>query len=269
VSTLNFSGGTLSLPVGSTLKVTGGMNWTGGIVGGTAASGGGGVLTVVSGATLSMNGAEVVSGGASVVNEGSGAWTGGSAYLEGAGSRLVNRGTLTVAAAGYGVDVRSNSGGGVFANEGTATVGAAGFTVMNGAGFTNAVGAGLLVSAGAKVSLQNGAFTNQGTCTVGAGATMQVVGDFTNASTGTVALQIAGGGATEIPTIAVSGKATLAGTLQVSTISGFAPAVGQSLTVLTYGQALGTFATLSGTALPDGHQFQGQYGAASFSLVVA
>lgn len=72
-----------------------------------------------------------------------------------------------------------------------------------------------------------------------------VQGNFSNASTGTLLIELSGTTAgTGYDQLAVSGSTTLNGTLDLRTINGFMPAAGQSFTVLTANAVTGTFQTV-------------------------
>ncbi len=98
-----------------------------------------------------------------------------------------------------------------------------------------------------------GNVTNSGTLSPGLSTpgappdTLNVAGSFTQAPTGTLIIQLAS--PTSFDRLAVTGPATLAGTLQVDTLNGYNP-LGQSFTFLTAtGGVSGTFGTVNGTAI--------------------
>jgi hypothetical protein len=94
----------------------------------------------------------------------------------------------------------------------------------------------------------NTTYTNQGIVSPGNSAgQLNIAGNFSN---GTGALNIELGGlapATQHDVLAIIGNstATISGTLNVSLINGFAPAVGQTFTVVTAATVSGTFATVN------------------------
>jgi hypothetical protein len=108
-----------------------------------------------------------------------------------------------------------------------ATNAAAGrFTLLDGAAFITA-----------------GNFTNLGSLTVGLGSTFGVSGNFTQGAAGTLDLQLDGTSAGQFGTLAVTGTATLAGTLQDTLVNGYGPMPGDAFPILTYGARSGDFAT--------------------------
>jgi hypothetical protein len=87
-------------------------------------------------------------------------------------------------------------------------------------------------------------------------------GDFTQGSFGTLKADVGGTTAgTGYDQLQISGAATLAGTLNVSTIGGFLPSSGDVFTVLTFGSRSGTFGSITGTLMTP------SYGSADFRLL--
>jgi hypothetical protein len=102
--------------------------------------------------------------------------------------------------------------------------------------------------------------TNNGT--VGfdaAGLTATVSGDYTQTSTGT--LRVVLGSTSSFDQVAISGTATLDGTLHVILANGFTPSVGDTFKILTYDGKSGTFATktLSDSSLTYSIQYESTY----------
>lgn len=95
-------------------------------------------------------------------------------------------------------------------------------------------------------TLVNANFTNGGIVAPGTSPGMlSLTGNYNN-STGTLSMELGGASVagTDYDQFAVSGAATLSGTLKVSLINGFTPAHGAQFTLMTYGSKTGTFATL-------------------------
>jgi hypothetical protein len=93
-------------------------------------------------------------------------------------------------------------------------------------------------------------FTNSGSFLIAAGSILQIHNDYTQTSTGSLQPTLAGAG--QFGQLQVSGQATLAGTLNVSSPSNFSPTTGQSFPVLTAASVSGTFSALSGLGSPPG-----------------
>ncbi|MEO7622362.1 MAG: CARDB domain-containing protein, partial [Gallionella sp.] len=128
---------------------------------------------------------------------------------------LNNAGTLNQNAAGYhyiGSNITFNNTGTVNVNAGTLTY--------------------------------NPNLTNQGTISIAPGARMSIGGSFTNSAQATVRVGL--GNATTIGVLAVTGTATLNGTLDVYLDGGYVPAASAIFGVITYLNRTGTFSVLRG-----------------------
>ncbi|MGD9690421.1 MAG: beta strand repeat-containing protein [Phycisphaerales bacterium] len=87
--------------------------------------------------------------------------------------------------------------------------------------------------------------------------TLTVQNTFTQLPGGTLEIQI--GSAVASDRIAVSGSASLAGTLNVTLLAGVVPAAGDMFTVLTAAGVAGSFGTVNLPALPEGSTWQVDY----------
>jgi hypothetical protein len=84
-------------------------------------------------------------------------------------------------------------------------------------------------------------------------------------------LNIAIGGltaGTQYGQLAVANGASLNGTLNVTLINNFLPAIGNTFTILTTSARTGQFATVNGLSINGGEHFQISYGATSVTLMV-
>jgi uncharacterized repeat protein (TIGR03803 family) len=88
-----------------------------------------------------------------------------------------------------------------------------------------------------------GSFANNGILTVGAGSAFNVSGNFTQGASATLEVQLGGTGSGQSGQLAVTGLATLNGTLLLTPVNGYVPQSGDSIPVLTYGSRSGTFST--------------------------
>jgi hypothetical protein len=134
-----------------------------------------------------------------------------------------------------------------------------GSTVVNGtlaANNTVAINAGSLSGAGTI----NANVINGGTVTPGdAPAILTVNGTYTQTSTGALDIQIGGTTAgSGYGQLAVSGAATLDGTLNVTDLNNFQPVRGNAFEVMTFSSNTGNFATLNGLTFGDGIVLQPQ-----------
>jgi hypothetical protein len=176
--------------------------------------------------------------------------------------QLLNEGSVTV---GNGGTISAESYyGGSFINAGTVTVGKGGTFTMSGADYVQSAGTttvdGTLVAP--NVDLNGGSLTGSGTIqanvinagTVAPGdtvGTLTIQGNYTQTANGVLLIQI--GGANAYGQLAVTGTATLAGTLQVSFVNGYVPAVGTDFEILTFADNVGSFTNEVGLSLPPLH----------------
>ncbi len=116
--------------------------------------------------------------------------------------------------------------------------------------------------------IANLAAPNSGIVSAGAGSSVEFTSTYAQASTGTTRIDISGTAATQFGLVAVTGAATLAGTLNVQFASGYTPAVGNTFKVLTYASKTGTFATVQVTGLASGLTVTPQYNGSDLTLVV-
>src|SRR6202034_2424917 len=78
-------------------------------------------------------------------------------------------------------------------------------------------------------------FANNGTLIVGAGSTLSVSGNFTQASAGTLNVQIGGTPASgAFGQLAIAKAATLAGAFDLALVNGFTPSIGQQFNALSF-----------------------------------
>ncbi len=165
--------------------------------------------------------------------------------------RLVNSASLTadatrpITAAGTGYpSAIENTADGVL------TVGGTGLMVTGTKPLANS---GTLRGSGTIVAnVENGGIIRVGTAAV-VNATLNIQGDYTQPAAGEIQLdvteRIGGGAATD--RLAITGHASLGGTLRVSG-SSYSPNAGDQLSVLTFGSCSGDFATWILPALPPG-----------------
>lgn len=215
----------------------------------------------------------VVSGNGAVVKFGGGALTVTGANTH-SGGTVVNAGSLiaTVAAlpANRGVVLNNNStlvfdqtanatfsgsiaGGGTIHKRGAGVLTLANTTtsaveIQAGSLIFNTGVGRTTISAGALLGgngIVTGNLVNNGTVSPGTSpGTLNVVGNYTQSSTGRLLIEIAS--ATSFDQLLITGTASLAGTVQVDTLGSYNP-IGQSFTFLTAnGGVTGTFDALTG-----------------------
>ena len=249
VPTLTVSSGTLTNAAGATIQSTGTNTGSATL---DAALINQGTLTVDEG--LVVNGTVTSSG---AVNVQTGDLT---LNLTGTLPTFANSGTVTVSTL-QGLNVN----GGGLTNSGTVSLGSVGTVKVSG-GYTQSAGStklgGGILTVGTAASIDGGALTGPGTVNgnlvnaalVDAGAagkpgTLNVEGNYTQTSAGTLQVQVKGTGAgSGFDQLNVSGVATLAGTLSVKLLGGFVPQAGQAFPVATFASESGAFTTLKGAA---------------------
>lgn len=97
---------------------------------------------------------------------------------------------------------------------------------------------------------------------------LTLTGNYTQGSAASMFIEIGGTGqGTTYDLFAISGTATLGGTLNIGVVSGFKPVVGQTFDFLTYGSRTGTFASVF--SLDNNYRYDISYGANAATLRVA
>jgi uncharacterized repeat protein (TIGR01451 family)/CSLREA domain-containing protein len=120
----------------------------------------------------------------------------------------------------------------------------------------------------------SGDVTNVGAVGAEAGVTLNLAGDLDQFGSGTVEVGINGNAAAgpHAPSstygiVAVSGSASLDGTLQIDTAS--APDIGQTFQAVTFGSSTGTFASIAGDAVGATEVYHVTYDATDLTLTAA
>jgi autotransporter-associated beta strand protein len=181
---------------------------------------GGYLLTVNSVANANVTFGSTISGSGGLTKNGAGTATfAGTAPNTYAGTTTVNAGTLVLAVA---AGIPAIGGGSV---------------VINASG--TLAGAGLIdanVSNGGTIVVGGPGFTG----------TLTINGNYTQTSVGMLNVALAGTGAGQYDQLAISGTASLAGTLNVALVGSFTPVPGNVFQILTFASSSGTFATATG-----------------------
>ena len=110
---------------------------------------------------------------------------------------------------------------------------------------------------------------NSGTVSAAAGSSVAFTSTFAQAAAGTVHVDVAGTATTQFGLVAITGAATLAGTLDVQFASGFTPAAGNTFKVMTYASHTGQFDTVHVAGLASGLVVTPQYNGTDLTLVVS
>lgn len=171
---------------------------------------------------LTLNGPTTVSGEELIVNRGT----------------VTNLGTLTVP-------------GKIFVTNGGTLTQAGGSTTLEGGTLFSepqpvAATGGVLAGHGTvEASLAN----TGGTVRPAVSAPLQVTGGYTQSAGGTLEMDAEGSSPGTFGQLQVTGEASLAGTIDVKTLGGFAPPTGDALETLTYGSRAGVFGAFAGGPL--------------------
>jgi hypothetical protein len=226
--------GTLEVPAGSTLT------WTGGTMSGVDG------ITHISGSLMLSGTGNRFLVDRALQNAGRITWTDGGQLLMSGAGQVVNQVNASMA---FSADatIANNGGSPSIQNAGTITKLAGSGTTTLGVPLTNARGAVIAASTG---RFDFGNLVNSGTLAPTATqstAVSNVRGTFSQTSTGTLDLKLGpatAGPCTTSDTLAITGAATLNGTLTVTTL-GCPPGANTTYTVLTFASLTGQFATVT------------------------
>lgn len=144
--------------------------------------------------------------------------------------------------------------------DGSITTGPAGLNLDKGSLF----GKG---SISAAVTLSGGSITAGDSSTKP--GTLTINGSYTQQAKGALDISIEGTTAGTFGDLTVSNGVSLAGTLTIKVVNGFAPVVGDSFTILTGSAVSGTFATVKGTSINSSEHFEVNYTSTAVTLTVA
>ncbi len=245
-----------------TLENSGTLDYTGSNLQFGFAAAQAGVLINLSGAVLNLTGdgdLSLANGGSHAVNNagtlnrsGTGTTTVDAGISFGnAGSVNINAGTLDVAS-GY-----IQTAGATVLASGTTLASVGGVDLQGG----SLSGVGTISG-----NLTNGGVVNPGG--TGTAGTLTITGNYIQTASGVLNIELGGTTAGAFDVLAISGTATLDGTLNVSVINAYSPTVSDTFAVLTYASQTGVFATLTGLDLGGGMMLSPAYNAADFTLTV-
>jgi cysteine-rich repeat protein len=294
-STLTLASGTLS--GSSNVNVSGLLTWTGGIMAGTGVTNGNG------GMVLAANGGPILR--RTMNNAGTAAMTGTDSFrIDFTGPGVLNNlagGTMDVQTdasfAGVSAPGTINNAGLFQKSGGSGTSSVlvkyfnAGMTTSNsgllsfGPTYTQTAGATRLnggnVSSTVTMSIQGGVLEGTGTLTAtvnniggtlapgSSAGQLDETGAYTQSANGSFTVEIGGLTAgTQYDRAAISGLATLAGTLNVTLIDGYEPNVGDTFTIMTFSSRTGDFGTVNGTFIAPGKSFLETVSGTHVDLVV-
>ncbi len=299
-SNLNMTGG--SLGGTGTVTVTGTLSWSGGnMAAGTGktviASSGSGTITgagskwlsrtLENAGTLDYLGANLSFGfgalQAGVLNNlGTGVFTadgGGDFGLTNAGSHaIINSGTMNRTGAGttsvaFGISFTTS--GAVDIQAGTLDV-SEDYTQTGG---TTILGVGTTLGSAGDVLITSGSLRGFGTIDsnlvnsgqvrpggAGAAGTIIVTGDYTQNASGSLNIELGGTAAGTFDVLSVGGSVALDGTLNVSLINSFNPAMSDQFMIMTWSTQSGSFATMNGLNIGGGKQLDPDFNTNDLTL---
>jgi hypothetical protein len=235
VTGLTLTGGRLE-GVGE-IRVTGNFTWTGGSMG---SSFGFGKIIVEASGTATFAGPADKDLGRLVENRGALTWTDGRLVFS--QGTLLNTGLMTI---GHDARLVSNGGmTGTFHNAGTLFKSSVGEMILDGVAFQQ-FGA---MNANGTIRTVGGVFETHGTFSPGVGiGAANITGNLRQTPGGTLRVELSGSNSCD--KLAVTGEATLRGTLKVELVNGFVPAEGEKFTVLEFGSRAGAFDAMAGLAV--------------------
>jgi hypothetical protein len=257
-----------------------------------------GDLFVTSGTTLTIGPNITVTGTAPgagigstlghIINQGVIAFETAGQFIDVLGSGLTNQGTMRVLnGARFTVQSLANSGtltigtgSQIVSTPGTVTfVQTAGGLIDLRGGTLNAgtldVQGGVVAGFGTiDANVTNSGRIAPGVATGDQTGTISIVGNFAQSATGVLAIQLGGTAIADYDRLLVTlagaplGTATLGGTLEVTVLAGFTPALGNTFDVIAFEATAGAFATTTGLDLGGGRALQPSVLATAFRLTV-
>jgi RHS repeat-associated protein len=201
-------------------------------IGGTGTSPLGVVGPLNNTGTIEVDSGTLALGPTSIVQLSGNTLTGGT-WVAGAGSTLLFP---------SGTNINTIQGNVTLAGP-TATI--AGIEILD------AVSGSFALSNGASFATA-GDLSNTGSLTVGAGSTLSVEGDYTQAASGSLTIGLGGASSgNQYGQLAITGSAALAGSVNAITANGFTPTAGDSFPIMKYGSQTGAD-SLSFTGINSG-----------------
>ena len=170
----------------------------------------------------------------------------GTLYLDASSLSQLSGSTLTGGTwyALEGASLEFPSVAAITSNAGNLSLGGAGSVIQGVAGLTSNSGS-ITVADGATLTTI-GNFTNSGSLTVGPTSMFIVSGALTQTATGTTTVQIGGTPASDqFGNVSVTGKATLAGSLDLGLVNGYTPTPSLQYQVMSFASSSGGFTSLS------------------------
>ena len=214
--------------------------------------------TTVSGSGFTMDGGRVLTNASTVT------WTAGTIEMNSngqAGAGTINNLVGATWTDSGTVNKTLRSAFGNAADNALALFNNAGTYVKSGTGTTTVSGpvlqiGAVLVEAGTMQLSITGGFANGGNVSIKSGGLVSVTGNYSQAASSSLSLDIGGTATTQFGRMTVTGAATLDGTLNVSLVNGFTPALNDRFRFMTHASRTGAFATTNGLNIGGGLAFQ-------------
>jgi len=236
--------------------------------------------------TLQFNNANIATNAATVVLNGT-----ASRIIDGSGNDALKNFATNASTGGFTIQNGRNftAANAAFTNAGTLAVGASStFTApvsyTQTGGVTVLNGGMLAVPTASSLALQGGVLASESTGTVqgsvnnsggtvapggtGAAGQLTISGNYTQASAGTLNIDIGGDtSGTRFDQVNISGAAALGGTMNTSFLNGFVPNPGDSFPVLNYGSYSAGFDQLTNNTFGNHQSLEPVYSTTSLNLV--
>ena len=233
------------------------LNWSGGEIRGS------GTMHLTSGATLRLSTANQKSLFRNLVNNGTTIWEAGTIYMAN-GTTFSNNGSfLDQLNSNYNLGYGGNTS--YFVNEGEYNKSGMGMPNIY-LRFSN-MQEGEIKGTG--TLLFSRGFTNEGTVSPGNSAGVLILRtDYPTTPTSKLNIEIGGTPTSEDnDRLEITGEATLGGTLTISLIDNFVPAVGDTFEIVTYASYTGSFETVDGLNTGTGVSFTMETGSEAIKLI--
>jgi len=209
--------------------------WTGGSMEGTGRT----IITETSSLTI-FGPSKSLS--RTIENHGTATWYEGDIFLDGGSIENMLTGSFLVQTNG---SLLGTGGASSFVNAGLLQRARVGTSAFSGLELTN-TGTISLLSGSLSVAPTGGVFTNSGVISVGAGSTFHVLGDFVQTGGGTFATTVTSSNpVTGVGRLAVSGSASLAGSLAITLSGSYVPVKSDIFDIVTAASRTGTFGAVS------------------------
>jgi hypothetical protein len=172
---------------------------------------------------------------------------------------LINSGTIFASASGGTLTI---SGAGALTNKGIINIASGATLAITSTGWTNATGGTITGVGKLAANVSNSGVIQAGSPLFG---TLTITGNLVQSATGSIKVEIGGSASSSFNKLVVTGSATLAGILDIYTVSGYTPTAGTSFSVVSFASKTGTLGT-DGSVLSGSIALSETLGGTSVSL---